>query len=198
MGGNKMNMRILIILGVIPFFIGVSAQAGPFDTQALPGTQPQSTLGAPQQLPTAPQPSTTPQPAQPKTPSAVVPQQIPRGTNIIQLPDLVPAHGSVSGGPGANGVCKSPVHIQLGAKNTKPYPVTTSFFIKLYHVGVLVQQWQVQGLEGNTERLFDYSYATTCQPMPSTPNFKLVIDPDNAVKEVDKNNNVMEIKMTPP
>ncbi len=84
---NKLNMRILIISVVIPFFLGVSAQAGPFDTQALPGTQPQTPLGAPQQLPTASQPSTTSQPAlqvpthapQPQTtsPSSVQPSALP-------------------------------------------------------------------------------------------------------------------------
>ena len=166
-----MNLRILILSVVIPFFLGISSQAGLLDTQTLPGTQPQTPVGA---------------------------QQVPRGTTINPLPDLVPAFGAVSGGNVVNGVCKSPVHVQLGAKNTKPYPVTTSFFIKLYHVGVLVKEWQVPGLEGNTEKLFDYSYATTCQPMPSQKNFKLVIDPDNAVREADKNNNVMDIGMAPP
>ena len=130
----------------------------------------------------------------------ITPQLLPKAPNlsIKQLPDLTPAAEYVSGGPGPNGACQSPMRVRIGAKNLQPYPVTVVFMVRFYHLGVPVGEWQVQGLEGNTQKTFDYSYTTTCQAPSSSPNFKIIVDPTNAVTELNKNNNTMDIKMTPP
>jgi hypothetical protein len=221
---NIVHFSVLFFTVAMSSLLGVLTMAGPLDAQTLPGlpgTQPRTTLGAPQQLPAAPQPSTVPLPtgqqsAQPIKTHTGAPVRLTNSvphaaqlavTGKLQThPDLVPAiSGSESictfypsDGQTCENTCPQQITIirLLGVQNQTAIPATGVISVTLLdNSNNQLHKWSVNNLAGNsTHYVAHISYPFQCT---TTSNNRKLVIAGQGITEMPGDNNSYSFFMPP-